>query len=88
MAKKMKNTEGVSRQISNGYETAIGQPISLEKRLVLEKLYQTAFQQFSSKRTKDNAKLSSALTKQSPQIAALAVVANAILNLDEFVNKS
>ena len=55
---------------------------------VLEKLYQTALQQFSSKSTKEVAKLSSALTKQPPQIAALAVVANAILNLDEFVNKS
>ena len=81
-------TEGVSQQISNAYQAAIGQPISSEKRVVLEKLYQTALQQFSKNTKKEETKFSNVLTKQTPQIAALAIVANAILNLDEFVNKS
>ena len=67
---------------------AIGQAISLEKRAVLEKLYETAFQRFSIKSKKNASKSTNLLAQQTPQIAALAVVANAILNLDEFVNKS
>ena len=80
--------KGISQQISNAYQAAIGQPISSEKRVVLEKLYQTALQQFSKNTKKEETKFSNVLTKQTPQIAALAIVANAILNLDEFVNKS
>lgn len=81
-------TEGVSQQISNCYLAAMGQPISPEKRMILEKLYATALQQFQSNNKNEKAKIPSVLTEQTPEIAALAVVANAILNLDEFVNKS
>ena len=88
MAKNAKFTEGVSQQISNCYAAAMGQTITKEKRLVLEKLYATALQQFQSKNNKDKVQLPSVLTEQTPEIAALAIVANAILNLDEFVNKS
>ncbi len=82
------DNSALSNYISKIYERALGQSISTEKRLVLEKLYQTALHEFSSKNKKDIAKLPSALSKQPPEIAALAVVANAILNLDEFINKS
>ncbi len=91
MAQNIGNTEGgkmVETQISNAYQTAIGQQITPEKRAVLEKLYQTALQQFSENKKKDATKLPHILAQQPPHIAALAVVANAILNLDEFVNKT
>ncbi len=88
LAKNAKLTEGVSQQISKCYVAAMGQPISPEKRMVLEKLYTTALQQFQSNSKKEKSKISSVLTEQTPEIAALAIVANAILNLDEFVNKS
>ncbi len=90
LANKMKNNdENISKQIEKGFELATGQPISIEKRQVLEKLYQTAFNNFSKKLIKNEAeKHPSVLTQQPPDLAALAIVANAILNLDEFLNKT
>lgn len=96
LAKKMARQEKtVARQIALGFETAIGQPITSDKRIVLEKLYQTALLEFSkpkvrqvSKKEKKPSVPESLLQQEKPEIAALAVIANAILNLDEFVNKS
>ena len=89
MAKNISRNVGeVSTRIVHCYATAMGQPITKEKQAVLEKLYQTALQQFQSNNKKEKAKIPSVLTEQTPEIAALAIVANAILNLDEFVNKS
>ena len=82
------NTEGVAQQISMGYALAMGQSISPEKRQVLERLYATALQQFLSHKNKEKPPIPNVLTEQTPEMAALAIVANAILNLDEFVNKS
>ncbi len=88
LAKNQTHTEGVSKRIANCYAAAMGQAITNEKCQVLEKLYQTAFQQFSNKKNKEKSKIPSVLIDQTPEIAALSVVTNAILNLDEFVNKS
>jgi hypothetical protein len=85
---EMSDVGNVSKCISAVYQKALGQPISAEKRVVLEKLYQTALQQFSIKNKTALSKTPSILVQQKPEIAALAIVANAILNLDEFVNKS
>jgi hypothetical protein len=82
------NVGFVSERISAVYQRALGQPISVEKRAVLEKLYQTALQQFSKGNKAELSKTPSLLLEQNPDIAALAIVANAILNLDEFVNKA
>ena len=83
---EVSNLPDVKMQIANCYAAAMGQAISKEKQQVLEKLYQTALMQFAANKQKP--KVSNALTEQPPEIAALAIVANAILNLDEFVNKS
>ena len=82
------NTEGVSQQIAAGYALAMGQSITPEKRQVLVRLYNTALQQFLSNKNKKKPPIVNVLTEQTPEMAALAIVANAILNLDEFVNKS
>lgn len=89
LAQKMAlNENNISKQIEKGFEIAVGQAISTEKRQVLEKLYETAFSSFSKKLTSNKTNSPpSVLTKEPPNIAALAVVANAILNLDEFLNK-
>ena len=94
MAKKAVQTipmlsskESVAQQITLCYQSALGQPITPDKRQVLEKLYQRALQQFSIT-PKETVKMPSALAQQKPEIAAMAIVANAILNLDEFINKS
>lgn len=90
LAKKMANYDmKLAKQIDFGFETAIGQPITIEKRKILEQLYQTAIHDFSKKLIKNEVnKPTAALLDQPPNVAALAVVASAILNLDEFVNKS
>lgn len=91
LAKQMVNQSKLADQIAFGFETAVGQPITIEKRKILEQLYQTALNDYSKKLTSNQEKVNkseSALSEQPPNIAALAVVASAILNLDEFVNKS
>jgi hypothetical protein len=77
----------VQQQIAIGYEQAIGQPITSEKLAVLEKLYHQALTEYQS----SNQKLVSyhkQHDQQLPQTKALALVASAILNLDEFVTKN
>ena len=86
LAKKMAyNESDVGKQISKGYELALCQNISNEKRLVLEKLYRQALMSFQESGVRSQ---ESVISKQKPEIAALAIVANAILNTDEFVNKT
>ncbi|MDX1939611.1 MAG: DUF1553 domain-containing protein [Saprospiraceae bacterium] len=89
LAKKMADYDiKLAKQIEFGFETAISQPITIEKRKILEQLYQTAIHDFSKKLIKNEVNKSTAtLLDQPPNVAALAVVASAILNLDEFVNK-
>jgi Protein of unknown function (DUF1553)/Protein of unknown function (DUF1549)/Planctomycete cytochrome C len=77
----------VQQQIAIGYEQAIGQPITSEKLAVLEKLYHQALTEYQ----RSNQKLVSyqkQRDQQLPQTKALALVASAILNLDEFVTKN
>jgi hypothetical protein len=77
----------VQQQIAIGYEQAIGQPITSEKLAVLEKLYHQALTEYQ----RSNQKLVSyhkQHDQQLPQTKALALVASAILNLDEFVTKN
>ncbi len=99
LAKKMSlNESDLDKQISKGYELALCQNISNEKRLVLKKLYDKALvslqpsaishqQSAISYQPSGKKDQLSILSKQKPELAALAVVANAILNTDEFVNK-
>jgi hypothetical protein len=93
LAKKTLNTEGgLSSQIEKIYELATGQILTPEKKEILEKLYAVALRSFASKKggkaLSIAQKTKALLIQEPPEIAALAVVANAILNLDEFVNKS
>ena len=78
----------LKEQIKNGYKVAIGQPIQLEKLGVLEALYANALKEFQND-PKANKELLSDLSieNKSTETAAMTVVANAILNLDEFMMK-
>lgn len=113
--------DDVRAQIAKGYERAVGRPISAEKLVALEQLYQqalTAYRQkpdeaaqllgnapnsataattafkpslgkMAPKAASTTAGVLTSTEKQLfPHSAALMVVANAILNLDEFVTKS
>lgn len=79
--------EVIIQQIAVCYKVALGQPISPEKAQILEKLYHTALQQLLAAK-KEKVEKPTLLSQQKPEIAAMALVANAILNLDEFINKS
>jgi hypothetical protein len=76
-------------RIEWAYQKAINQPISPEKSAALQELYQEAYQSFNTK-VNDAAAMLGDLsdTEESEELAALVVVANAILNLDEFITKS
>ncbi|HRI79312.1 MAG TPA: DUF1553 domain-containing protein, partial [Cyclobacteriaceae bacterium] len=79
LAKWMKNNTGnVREQIRFGYEKAIGRPISTGKLDVLYNLFKKASPDFR--------KASNPVKKPNENIA-LELVANAILNLDEFITK-
>ncbi|MFM9837347.1 MAG: DUF1553 domain-containing protein [Cyclobacteriaceae bacterium] len=76
----------VPQQISIGYELTTGQKITPQKLAVLEKLYQRALSNYQggTKKLVSNKKPEPEL----PQTKALSLVANALLNLDEFVTKN
>jgi Protein of unknown function (DUF1553)/Protein of unknown function (DUF1549) len=76
----------VPQQISIGYELTTGQKITPQKLAVLEKLYQRALSDYQggTKKLVSNKNLESEL----PHTKALSLVANALLNLDEFVTKN
>jgi Protein of unknown function (DUF1553)/Protein of unknown function (DUF1549)/Planctomycete cytochrome C len=77
----------VKQQIAIGYEQAIGQKISSEKLAVLERLYKKAVSEYQGA-TQKLVSYNNQPDQQLPHTKALSLVANAILNLDEFVTKN
>ncbi|RFS21979.1 DUF1553 domain-containing protein [Chitinophaga silvatica] len=91
LAKRMqeKAKGNVATAIKIGYELALFQPLQPQKLAILQKLYATALSTYQS----DANALKKLLkvqdtTPDSANLAALAIVANAIMNLDEFLIKS
>ena len=80
----LRESPELSKQIEKGYEWAIGQNISLQKRKVLEDLYQQTLNQVTIKPALNQEKDKPYSSKEK----AMTLVANAILNLDEFVTKN
>jgi hypothetical protein len=78
----------VVRQIKTGYELALYKPISNEKLNVLKRLYDGALQRFKADPDKTCEMVGVMDEHNNPQTAALVVVANAILNLDELITKN
>ncbi len=75
--------------IAMAYETAIGRPISEEKQLALQDLYREMLKEYQEERESVVAMLEAQpKSLQKPTTAALAMVCNAIMNLDEFIVKS
>jgi hypothetical protein len=78
----------VKNQISRGYELAMYQPIAPQKLAVLQNLYEKALQKFKSDKSGTCEMVGVDNEHNKPETAALVVVANAMLNLDEFVTKN
>jgi len=83
------NPSSVKQQIGKGYKIATGLDISDSKSKVFEALFSNTMQQLNKDKKRVNKMLSdSSVQKQGNELAALAVVTNAILNLDEVITKN
>ncbi len=83
--KMMRAGNTTEERISSGYEVALFHTISERKLVALTSLYSNAFDQY-----KLDKKASQQILKTEnspPELAAMTIVANAILNLDEFLTK-
>ncbi|HPH21031.1 MAG TPA: DUF1553 domain-containing protein, partial [Haliscomenobacter sp.] len=89
LAKRMRYAgTDVDRQIARGYYLALKCKIAPNKQAVLEKLHEKALKKYRS-----NPKLADELfgtekVPDPPGSAAMVVVANALLNLDEVITKN
>jgi phosphorylcholine metabolism protein LicD len=86
--KQAGKNNNVQKQISKGYEMALRKNISKEKLAALEKLYFTALQRFKLDKDKTCEMIGVNDEHNNPETAAMIVVANAILNLDEIITRS
>jgi hypothetical protein len=85
---KESKTRNVQELISKGYELAMYKPIAPGKLKALEELYTTALEGFKKDREKACEIIGTNDEHNDPETAALVIVANAILNLDELITKS
>lgn len=89
-AQRMKKEAGSDsrKQIAKGYELMMYKPISEEKLKIFTILYQDAIQEFNSSPEKAKEFIASKDQQHEVEMAALIVVANAMMNLDEVVMKN
>jgi hypothetical protein len=89
-AYRMQETAGkdVRQAISKGYELAMYKPISNSKLEALVKLYDESLNQFKNDKDKTCETVGLMDEHNNPETAALVVVANAMLNLDELITKN
>lgn len=87
LAKRMSFQKTLKDQLALGYESATGQKITNEKLAILNKLYSEALEEYEDNKMK-RVRNNESKQRERPQTRALALVASAILNLDEFVTKN
>jgi hypothetical protein len=89
-AKRMQktNAKSPSVQIANGYKMMLFKPIPENRLKVFENLYQTALLAFKKDAKSTAALMGNSTQLAKPEHAALVIVANAMLNLDEVVTKN
>ncbi|MFM9910358.1 MAG: hypothetical protein ACKVOW_13475, partial [Chitinophagaceae bacterium] len=83
-----KGGKEAAQQIQYGYESMMFKPISDKRLSALVQLYNNSIRRFK-KDEKASCEMIGAMNEHTnPESAALVVVANALLNLDEWVNKN
>jgi hypothetical protein len=89
-AYRLQNEVGsdVKKQIATGYQLATFHSISDKSLSSLLNLYNIAFNRFKNDREKTCSIIGWKATDFKPETAALIVVTNALLNLDEVVTKN
>ncbi len=83
-----KENVSVPERIKHGYATVLGRAITEQKLGILENLYHEAVQQYQIEKASVVKILGGATEQAQPATAALIMVVNAMMNLDEFVTKS
>jgi hypothetical protein len=78
----------LKQQINKGYELALYRPITPDKLAVLIKLYNESLQKFKKDKDRTCEMIGEDNEHNNPETAALVVVANAMLNLDEVITKN
>jgi len=74
--------------IGEGYRLALSKPITTERLVALKNLYTRAYQKFQNDPDKTCEINGQPDQHNNPETAALVIVANAILNLDEVITKN
>jgi hypothetical protein len=80
--------DDVDKEISKGYELAMYKTIAPEKLQALKKLYDDAYMKMKNDKEKTCELIGEMDEHNNPETAALVVVANAMLNLDEVITKN
>jgi hypothetical protein len=92
LAFRMQKTGGkeASKQIQKGYEIMMYKPISPVRQKALVDLYNTALNKFKKDKKAMNEiiGLKSIEKGSNPETAAMVIVAGAMLNMDEWLNKN
>jgi hypothetical protein len=79
----------IRQKISKAYEMATGQPITSQKVIVLDDLYTQSLKKLGNDQERIKKMMSDSLyKKEDRQLAAMSMVTNAILNLDEVITKN
>jgi hypothetical protein len=88
-AKSMENVKGpIEAKIKTGYEQMMYKPIAANKLNALTSLYQSSLSKYQSNKKAATILVSDSTLASPTNRAALVVVANAMLNLDEWLNKN
>jgi hypothetical protein len=88
-AKSMDNIKGpIEAKIKTGYEQMMYKPIAAGKLNALTSLYQSSVTKYQVNKKAANILVSDSTLASPTNRAALVVVANAMLNLDEWLNKN
>lgn len=82
------DAKDVKRQISKGYESMFFKPITENRLSALTELYTVSMNKFTRDEKATREIIGTKDTHPKPETAALVMVANAMLNLDEWVNKN
>ena len=87
LAKNTQVPNNIDKSISQSYERATYKQITPATLKVLRELYQTSFAEFTE--NQESAEIFLHFEKKpTAELSALAIVANAIMNLDEFLTKA
>ena len=89
-AYKMRDSGGreIKNQLENGYEAMMYKPASEKKMNALIELYNKSIAKFKNDKVAVCEIIGEMDKNNNAETAALVVVANAMLNLDEWVNKN